>query len=37
VCPPKFRAVQKISSETVPPPIPEEGRLIKRKRKEERD
>jgi len=34
VCPPKFRAVQKISSETVPPPIPEEGRLIKRKRSE---
>jgi len=30
VCPPKFRAVQKISGEPVPPPIPEEKRLIKR-------
>jgi NADH:ubiquinone oxidoreductase subunit F (NADH-binding)/(2Fe-2S) ferredoxin/Pyruvate/2-oxoacid:ferredoxin oxidoreductase delta subunit len=30
VCPPAFRAVQKISGEPVPPPIPEEKRLIKR-------
>jgi NADH-quinone oxidoreductase subunit F len=34
VCPPKFRAVQKISGEPVPPPIPEEQRLIKRGGKE---
>lgn len=34
VCPPKFRAVQKISGETVPPPLPEEERLIKRVGKE---
>jgi ferredoxin len=30
VCPPKFRAVMKISGEPVPPPIPEDQRLIKR-------
>jgi NADH-quinone oxidoreductase subunit F len=30
VCPPNFRAVQKISGEPVPLPLPEEGRLIKR-------
>jgi NADH:ubiquinone oxidoreductase subunit F (NADH-binding)/(2Fe-2S) ferredoxin/Pyruvate/2-oxoacid:ferredoxin oxidoreductase delta subunit len=34
VCPPKFRAVLKISGEPVPPPIPEEQRLIKRGVKE---
>jgi NADH-quinone oxidoreductase subunit F len=34
VCPPKFRAVIKISGEPVPPPIPEEQRLIKRGVKE---
>jgi NADH:ubiquinone oxidoreductase subunit F (NADH-binding)/(2Fe-2S) ferredoxin/NAD-dependent dihydropyrimidine dehydrogenase PreA subunit len=34
VCPSKFRAVQKISGEPVPPPIPEEQRLIKRVAKE---
>jgi NADH:ubiquinone oxidoreductase subunit F (NADH-binding)/(2Fe-2S) ferredoxin/Pyruvate/2-oxoacid:ferredoxin oxidoreductase delta subunit len=34
VCPPKFRAVQKISGEPVPPPLPEEERLIKRVGKE---
>jgi NADH:ubiquinone oxidoreductase subunit F (NADH-binding)/(2Fe-2S) ferredoxin/Pyruvate/2-oxoacid:ferredoxin oxidoreductase delta subunit len=34
VCPPKFRAVQKISGEPVPPPIPEEQRIIKRGSKE---
>jgi NADH-quinone oxidoreductase subunit F len=34
VCPPKFRAVLKISGEPVPPPIPEEQRLIKRAVKE---
>ena len=30
VCPPAFRAVTKISGEPVPPPLPEEQRLIKR-------
>jgi NADH:ubiquinone oxidoreductase subunit F (NADH-binding)/(2Fe-2S) ferredoxin/NAD-dependent dihydropyrimidine dehydrogenase PreA subunit len=30
VCPPAFRAVAKISGEPVPPPLPEEQRLIKR-------
>jgi NADP-reducing hydrogenase subunit HndC len=30
VCPPKFRAVTKISGEPVPPPIPEDQRWIKR-------
>jgi NADH:ubiquinone oxidoreductase subunit F (NADH-binding)/(2Fe-2S) ferredoxin/Pyruvate/2-oxoacid:ferredoxin oxidoreductase delta subunit len=30
VCRPAFRAVQKISGEPVPPPIPEEKRVIKR-------
>ena len=33
ICPPKFGAVQKISGEPVPPPIPEEERLIKRVKK----
>ncbi len=33
-CPPRFNAVQKISGEPVPQPIPEEERLIKRVRKE---
>jgi len=37
VCPPKFRAVQKISGEKVPPPIPEEERLVKRLREKKRD
>ncbi len=34
VCPPRFSAVQKISGQTVPPPIPEENRIITRKSKE---
>ncbi|AOY59221.1 methyl-viologen-reducing hydrogenase delta subunit [Desulfococcus multivorans DSM 2059] len=34
VCPPKFSAVRKISGEPVPPPIPEEERIIVRKGKE---
>jgi Fe-S-cluster-containing hydrogenase component 2 len=34
VCPPKFRAVTKISGEPVPPPLPEEKRAIVRKKKE---
>jgi coenzyme F420-reducing hydrogenase delta subunit/Fe-S-cluster-containing hydrogenase component 2 len=33
-CPPKFGAVKKISGEPVPPPIPEEKRIIVRKSKE---
>ncbi len=33
LCPPRFQAVKKISGEPVPPPIPEEERLIKRVRK----
>jgi F420-non-reducing hydrogenase iron-sulfur subunit len=33
VCPPRFAAVNQISGEPVPPPIPEEERLIVRKRK----
>jgi NADH-quinone oxidoreductase subunit F len=33
VCPSKFNAVKKISGEPVPPPIPEEQRLISRKSK----
>lgn len=37
MCPPRFGAVKKISGEPVPPPIPEEMRLIKRPRKEKRD
>ncbi len=32
-CPPRFGAVNKISGEPVPPPIPEEERAIDRKRK----
>ena len=36
MCPPRFGAVKKISGEPVPPPIPEEERLIKRPRKEKR-
>ncbi len=31
VCPTRFRAVQKISGEPVPPPIPEEERIIAKK------
>jgi NADH-quinone oxidoreductase subunit F len=34
VCPSRFSAVQKISGEPVPPPIPEEERIITRKSKE---
>jgi NADH-quinone oxidoreductase subunit F len=34
VCPSRFSAVQKISGEPVPPPIPEEKRIITRKSKE---
>ncbi|HUU02993.1 MAG TPA: NADH-quinone oxidoreductase subunit NuoF [Myxococcota bacterium] len=34
VCPSRFNAVVKISGEPVPPPIPEEERIIIRKRKE---
>jgi NADH:ubiquinone oxidoreductase subunit F (NADH-binding)/NAD-dependent dihydropyrimidine dehydrogenase PreA subunit len=37
MCPPRFGAVKKISGESVPPPIPEEERLIKRPRKEKRE
>jgi NADH:ubiquinone oxidoreductase subunit F (NADH-binding)/Pyruvate/2-oxoacid:ferredoxin oxidoreductase delta subunit len=37
MCPPRFGAVKKISGEPVPPPIPDEERLIKRPRKEKRD
>lgn len=33
VCPPRFAAVKKISGEPVPPPIPEEERIITRKSK----
>jgi len=33
-CPPRFGAVKKISGEPVPPPIPEEARMIARKSKE---
>jgi len=32
VCPPRFRAVQKLVGEPVPPPIPEEKRVIVRKK-----
>jgi NADH-quinone oxidoreductase subunit F len=34
VCPPKFRAVRKISGEPVPPPIAEEARTIVREAKQ---
>ncbi len=33
ICPPRFRAVTKISGEPVPPPIPEEARTIERSQK----
>jgi NADH-quinone oxidoreductase subunit F len=33
VCPSRFNAVKKISGEAVPPPIPEEERMIIRKSK----
>jgi NADP-reducing hydrogenase subunit HndC len=33
VCPPRFGAVRKISGEPVPPPVPEEERMIKREKK----
>jgi F420-non-reducing hydrogenase iron-sulfur subunit len=33
VCPPRFAAVSQISSEPIPPPIPEEERTLVRKRK----
>ncbi|MBN1366635.1 MAG: 4Fe-4S binding protein [Dehalococcoidales bacterium] len=32
-CPPKFRAIQKLAGEPVPPPIPEEARTIVRQAK----
>jgi NADH-quinone oxidoreductase subunit F len=32
VCPPRFAAVRKVSGEPVPPPLPEEKRIIVRKR-----
>jgi NADH:ubiquinone oxidoreductase subunit F (NADH-binding)/(2Fe-2S) ferredoxin/NAD-dependent dihydropyrimidine dehydrogenase PreA subunit len=34
LCPPRFKAVKKISGEAIPPPLPEEERLVKRLRKE---
>jgi len=34
VCPPRFGAVKKISGEPVPPPIPEEARMIVRESKQ---
>jgi NADP-reducing hydrogenase subunit HndC len=34
VCPPRFGAVQKITGEPVPPPVPEDERIIVRQRKE---
>jgi NADH-quinone oxidoreductase subunit F len=34
VCPPRFGAVQKISGDPVPPPIPEDARIIVRTSKE---
>jgi NADH-quinone oxidoreductase subunit F len=34
VCPPRFRSVRKISGEPVPPPIPEEARIIVRESKQ---
>jgi coenzyme F420-reducing hydrogenase delta subunit/Fe-S-cluster-containing hydrogenase component 2 len=34
-CPPRFGAVQKVSGEPVPPPIPEEERALARKSKEQ--
>jgi NADP-reducing hydrogenase subunit HndC len=34
VCPPRFGAAKKISGEPVPPPIPEEARMIARESKE---
>ncbi|MFC2056500.1 NADH-ubiquinone oxidoreductase-F iron-sulfur binding region domain-containing protein [Chloroflexota bacterium] len=34
VCPPRFSAVKKISGEPVPPPIPEEARIMARESKE---
>ncbi|MEE8415852.1 MAG: 4Fe-4S binding protein, partial [Desulfobacterales bacterium] len=37
VCPPRFDAVNEISGEPVPPPIPEEERTIVRKRKKMRE
>ncbi len=36
MCPSRFSAVKKISGEPVPPPIPEEERLVKRVKKEKR-
>jgi NADH-quinone oxidoreductase subunit F len=33
VCPPKFSAVKKISGEPIPPPLPEEERVIERDQK----
>jgi Fe-S-cluster-containing hydrogenase component 2 len=35
VCPPRFGAVNRIAGVPVPPPIPEEERMLVRKRKAE--
>jgi NADP-reducing hydrogenase subunit HndC len=32
-CPPRFKAIRKISGEPVPPPVPEEARMIARESK----
>ncbi len=32
VCPPKFRAVKKLIGEPIPPPIPEEQRIVQRRK-----
>ena len=37
LCPSRFSAVKKISGKPVPPPVPEEERLVKRLRKEKSD
>jgi len=37
LCPSRFAAVKKISGEEVPPPVPEEDRLVKRLRKEKQN
>ncbi len=37
MCPSRFGAVRKISGEAVPPPLPEEERLLERGRKEKRN
>jgi NADH-quinone oxidoreductase subunit F len=30
MCPPKFKAVKRVSGEPIPKPLPEEERLVKR-------